>query len=603
MRQPNVDRWKYKKDSEGLLLFAQLVEEMVFDYTLDSYRAPALNTHYLCTELLATIKQVRDADLEQGVLRPVLDELKASLSADVAARALLGAHHVPYLEELSSNDSSLATLDAVATQIRTTLRHRYLGEIMSRLKALVPVGIEKEVITTLTKSLVSELINAGVSQGYIYSQTRKSFFEKAGPKIDDCGAALESFLAALTIAPKTWEVLFKASADFKLAKGLAARFGLEVMDPTPAARTAHYREAEFLAGAGPDQVFLALKNVKAVDPEAARKKAEAPVSTTSSIARLHLHDRSLSWENEALVYGDGGFVLELDLPKPAALKRPDCALHELGSLTERTLSSLADSRVNQESQLRVLRSLSLHSAALDAPAEETQLLGFWSALETLLPPPPKNRARIAYMGDVLVPVLARAYPEKLLRDLAKSLRVCCGGAAAAIVQSSKVGDSFLTKLAGIVAIEDQKGLRTRLYELMKRNPLLANRLYTLKRGMESAGAIDQLIHRHTQRVSWHLQRIYRSRNLLIHTGKQLPYLPTLIENLHTYLDWTLFLLRDVLIRRPECASLDAAFLEVRLDHQAHLRALEADRTAGARPENLQVFVFGGAVVELFPPLP
>ena len=46
------DIWPSLKEIEGLLFFAQKIEELLFHYSLDSYRVPALNTKARCKEIL-----------------------------------------------------------------------------------------------------------------------------------------------------------------------------------------------------------------------------------------------------------------------------------------------------------------------------------------------------------------------------------------------------------------------------------------------------------------------------------------------------------------------------------------------------------------------
>lgn len=45
----NLDHWNIEdKHRIGGILFAQTFIESVFMYSFDSYKAPALNAHYLC---------------------------------------------------------------------------------------------------------------------------------------------------------------------------------------------------------------------------------------------------------------------------------------------------------------------------------------------------------------------------------------------------------------------------------------------------------------------------------------------------------------------------------------------------------------------------
>jgi len=47
MKAPDITRWDRKPGIEGLLLFAQTVDELLFDYTIDTYKIPALNSRIL----------------------------------------------------------------------------------------------------------------------------------------------------------------------------------------------------------------------------------------------------------------------------------------------------------------------------------------------------------------------------------------------------------------------------------------------------------------------------------------------------------------------------------------------------------------------------
>ena len=51
MQPPYLKKWKFSEKLVGLLFFAQSLNELLFDYSLDSYKAPALNLHSSALEL------------------------------------------------------------------------------------------------------------------------------------------------------------------------------------------------------------------------------------------------------------------------------------------------------------------------------------------------------------------------------------------------------------------------------------------------------------------------------------------------------------------------------------------------------------------------
>ena len=71
-------------------------------------------------------------------------------------------------------------------------------------------------------------------------------------------------------------------------------------------------------------------------------------------------------------------------------------------------------------------------------------------------------------------------------------------------------------------------------------PLLRYRVCTLSDSLQNSKEIKSLIKAHTQRVTWHLHRIYRARNYIIHDANSNNRLNQgLVINLHSYVD-TLF---------------------------------------------------------------
>ena len=86
MRLLNSDHWEDKENCEGLLYFTQLIDEMLFDYTLDSYKPLALNSRLLCIEAFETIEEIRNSYITIKNLQSVLEELIWSLKHDIAAK-------------------------------------------------------------------------------------------------------------------------------------------------------------------------------------------------------------------------------------------------------------------------------------------------------------------------------------------------------------------------------------------------------------------------------------------------------------------------------------------------------------------------------------
>lgn len=84
MKQGNLVKWKDISACKNLLFFAQLVDELLFDYSIPSNRISTLNSHYLCLDALSAINGIDKHGVPEGTLKPIAEELYISLTKDPA---------------------------------------------------------------------------------------------------------------------------------------------------------------------------------------------------------------------------------------------------------------------------------------------------------------------------------------------------------------------------------------------------------------------------------------------------------------------------------------------------------------------------------------
>lgn len=84
MKQGNLVKWKDISACKNLLFFAQLVDELLFDYSIPSNRISTLNSHYLCLDALSAINGIDEHGVPEGTLKPIAEELYISLTKDPA---------------------------------------------------------------------------------------------------------------------------------------------------------------------------------------------------------------------------------------------------------------------------------------------------------------------------------------------------------------------------------------------------------------------------------------------------------------------------------------------------------------------------------------
>lgn len=83
MINKNVSHWRRNKYFEGLLLFAQALAEGTFYYSYESYKLPALNSHYLCYDIVHTASDIERKVLMDGNFIPLAEEFEQMLKEDL----------------------------------------------------------------------------------------------------------------------------------------------------------------------------------------------------------------------------------------------------------------------------------------------------------------------------------------------------------------------------------------------------------------------------------------------------------------------------------------------------------------------------------------
>jgi hypothetical protein len=88
MRFRSLKKWDDPTACAPLVYFAQLLDEMLFDFSLDTYKASVMHTGLLCREALQTIKEVEAGNIKAPNIGHVVSELVASFEKDPVAISL-----------------------------------------------------------------------------------------------------------------------------------------------------------------------------------------------------------------------------------------------------------------------------------------------------------------------------------------------------------------------------------------------------------------------------------------------------------------------------------------------------------------------------------
>lgn len=75
MIKRSLKKWSNVSSMQGMLFFIQRMDELLFHYSMDTYKAPTLNIKLLLREYLETIEQIKEGILKEKNEIPIFEEI------------------------------------------------------------------------------------------------------------------------------------------------------------------------------------------------------------------------------------------------------------------------------------------------------------------------------------------------------------------------------------------------------------------------------------------------------------------------------------------------------------------------------------------------
>ena len=591
MKRPNLAQWREPEKLQGLLLFAQAFEELLFDHTLDTYAVPALNSHFILHEFLFVSRDIERGDLKSGALRPVAEELLALVRSCPVMRKILSPDLEWVLQPFEKAEERMRLARDRARHLAGIADGRYFPTLRELLQDVVPGGKEKERILHLTRCLVCELVNHGYSPKHLYYKCLDFFFQRQvihSP--DQMGAFLDQF----TLKQDKYKVLIRGTRAFRLTKAYSKIAGIVVSDTVPNATTKDPKEARWLDEGKEDQFrHLIVSDIEALDPFSALDHATEMVRLLTSFTAFHMHRERLAWKEQALVLDSQGHANLVKPPTLSIHKRPDVRTEDrLSNQVKLFADVVVQEKLSGASVAVLLRALRLHTDAVQSDQLTTQFIYLWTAIETLAPRDP-SKARINSFLDFMIPFLCKGYPAKLLSDLSRSLEHQERQVYLNVLMTASCGQSRVDKLACIMVLPGEALKAKSLLSLCEGSPLLRQRLFRLMETLCDPRHVKRLIADHEERIRQHLQRMYRVRNMILHAGGSMPYLTTLVENLHGYFDRVVTVIVQEASLHPHAErEIEAIWAQVAREYRDHVHWLDNNKNAQMEPANFRTAIFG-----------
>lgn len=540
MKPQDISHWKPNEYLADFLLFVETMDEASFFYSFESYKHPALNCHYMCFDVCRTAYDIENKILLDGSFYPISEEFELLIAEDPFIKSHIADNNILLFHKGKNTDYYDLTKQDIKAKIREykgiaeylinkcEVRFLYYDYLCYTIIDNIFTGQRsyetKELIYRLTRMFVTELVNSGYSQEFIQKSIHNFFYNPENEIICDRETLIDFFNL---FSSEQFSFTFKFIINHQMSRVFERLNNFKVVDLST--------DELKLFNSQKKNAKCVIIEVEDIDEFSAYRTALNVIQTVLSFHNLNQHNSKLYVSFSAIVEKKSEdmiasrFVIKnnINLMK----KRGNTSyLHALYN------DILLLNRDNLPEAF--YKAISLHNVAIECKDISNQLLNLWTIVEVLITSKRDNEDRINTICNILGSVLNRNYLYSQIEQLLRDIKQCSE------LEQSTVFDCFqetdideVEKLTLILALEKYSNEKEQLITLLEGFPLLQHRIDKFSNNVfKDSQSIYVYLHQHTKKIHWHIMRIYRNRNMIVHNGSYMPYRDSLVENLHFYVD-------------------------------------------------------------------
>ncbi|WPZ36370.1 hypothetical protein T8K17_09495 [Thalassobaculum sp. OXR-137] len=507
------------------------MDELSFEYTLDSHRPPTATPPTLVIECLDALDYAKhNIKALPGALH-LLKELETRTRGNPIIKEMVNIDLDSFFQvDKTSPEEIFKRLSVLSGEIKQYPYSIKCFKLIQRI--LDEEKLDRKIdLDFLCRELVSSLINLGLSSQWIHNSVVKFFFEEKVPNDID----VRNF----------WKIIFPHTHWFKVV--------------TPIDSKVHLVEDSYLSAFGAkiinkDDVDDLKEHIDPVcgeyfqrvvvsDDVRAKDPYEAVEVANHRIARLH-HVYGLFNHKHSLSIGDGSYVIqkcctEIKGIYSNSLNRMQFVRDKLPARAARAMETMMKEIrfPNGPDKKKFFNAVSFHGMSTNSTSVENQLVNIWTALETITPES-FSGSTISNVTHGVLPFIGLNYMSRLLRCLLGDILRWNRKLAYRAIKSAKCGEdhNLLQQLYCLLSLKENEDILSDLFKNMGDFHLLRYRTYTHHKTLKSRQATHKAVEDHERRVEWQIHRIYRTRNLVVHRGQLPSFAKTLVVNAHDYFD-------------------------------------------------------------------
>ena len=539
MRQNNITKWKYDASLNCLLFFAQRLDELLFHHTTDTYRYSSLSLRGLAAEYCSVYRDAKIGTINKKNLEHIIEELSGRLNCDDVAKEILTKEFCSrFIKNYKSWDikTQFENVQYIGRKLSNRTYYKY---IIERLKHLISENKKKCEIDVKAAAFVRELLDCGYNENYIYQMLHEVFFYKEVSSLE----SLDDFFSRFDFSEKRYNVFIGYSKDISSLLPLYEKLevsdlNVSIVDPTSVPTGIKTKR---------QKTILKFEHIESYDMYSAFEIADAISSCVANSYAFFRHD-----PNQMRTYGqvvDEQNKITTILPKKLLKYRVSSLSRDASAKSAESLIKVLFKNLENLSNFSGITRI--HNSAISSENTSDSLLSLWSILESVVDEDDstdkqpsdksnedkKERSKIGNVISYSIPYLKSTHIQKLVQTCMTDIIRWDINFFNNHILNNGFGSNDLEHTFAFLAFKSTQPDRDCLFVSTETYPLLRYRVCTLSDSLQNSKGIKSLIKTHTQRVIWHLHRIYRARNYIIHDANANNGLNEgLVINLHSYVD-------------------------------------------------------------------
>ena len=586
MRQNNLSAWTYSEQLDCLLFFAQRMDELLFHHTTDTYRYSTLSIRGLVEEYCTVYRNVKSGIINRKNLTHIIEEFAHRLQHDDIAKEILTVEYVDrFIRNYGSwnEKNQYENLSYIGRKLGNKV---YYQRVVNRLKFLITENKQKKEIDEKTALFVRELLDYGYDENYIYQVLHEVFFHNSVSSLD----SLDGFFNRFDFTEKKFDVYIGYSNDIRpifplFGKLKVSDLNVSIVDSDSIPKGIKTKR---------QKTILKFESIESYDMYSAFEIADAiSACVVNSYAFFRHGPFAMRTYGQVL---DENQRITTIRPKQL-LKYRVSALSHLASTqnAEFLIAVLFENLHNLSTFSKITR---IHNRAIYSENTSDSLLSLWSILESIVEEDDYNddsgtskaekmeRSKIGNIIAYILPYLKSTYIQKIVQTCMADIIRWNDTFFKEHIANNGFGSNDLEHTFAFLAFDAAKTDREKLYSETGKYPLLRYRVYTLSEQLHDTKKIKALINDHTQRVKWHLYRIYRARNYIVHDARENESLnQELVINLHSYVDILFSKVIEIISNSPYEDSISDALTGHKLAVQIMDEKLDKQKDEYITPEN------------------